>query len=145
MLDWYNFHKVEGREESKAVPELQGFWGEGIFNLFFSFYEIYNGLTFCSHFSCKTACAKLLNKPFAPRYFLFLGLLKYKEEHGEVQWGQHIQGDKLGSDPGWQNWRGSISKMLSAELLTGQHGLLRKWGEGGKSNKKFILPEPQNN
>lgn len=44
-----------------------------------------------------------------------------------------MQGDKLGSRPGWQNWRGSISGMLSAELLTGQRGLLCKCE--GNSNK----------
>lgn len=47
--------------------------------------------------------------------------------------GQCIQGVILGSRPGWQNWRGSISGMLSAELLTGQHSLLCKCG--GNSNK----------
>lgn len=127
MLDWYHFYKVEGGGESKAVPELQGFFGGGSFNFFF-FFEIYNGPAFCSHLSCKTACTKLLNKCFAPRSLLFLGLLKVEEEHGGVQWGQHIQGDKLGGHSGWQNWRGSISGMLSAELLTGQHGLLCKCG-----------------
>lgn len=25
LLDWYNFHKVEGEGESKAAPGLQGF------------------------------------------------------------------------------------------------------------------------
>lgn len=136
MLDWYNFHKGEGGGESKAVLELQGFcWRRKFqpFLLLFFFFEIHYGLPFCSHLSCKTVCTKLLNKAFAPRSLLFLGLLKVEEEHGAVQQGQHIQGDKLGSHPGWQNWRGSISGMLSAELLTGQHGLLCKYG--GNSNK----------
>lgn len=47
-----------------------------------------------------------------------------------------MQGDKLGSRPGWQNWRGSISGMLSAELLTGQRGLLCKC-EGNNNKNGF--------
>lgn len=34
------------------------------------------------------------------QHLLFLGLLKDEEENSGVQWGQHIQGDKLGSHPG---------------------------------------------
>lgn len=70
------------------------------------------------------------------QHLLFLGLLKDEEEYSGVQWGQHIQGDKLGSHPGWQNWRGSISGMLSSELLTGQRGLLCKCG--GNNNKNWF-------
>ena len=118
------------------MPELQGFFGEGIFKLFFSFFEIHNGPALCSHLSCKTVCSKLLSKPFAPRSLLFLGLLKDEEEYGGVRWGQHTQGHELGSHPGWQNWRGSISGMFSADLLTGQHGWLCKCG--GNSNKNWF-------
>lgn len=129
------FTREKEEERAKQCLSFRAFVGEGSFNLFFSFFffEIHYGLPFCSHLSCKTVCTKLLNKAFAPRSLLFLGLLKVEEEHGAVQQGQHIQGDKLGSHPGWQNWRGSISGMLSAELLTGQHGLLCKYG--GNSNK----------
>lgn len=67
---------------------------------------------------------------------LLLGLLKDEEEYSGVQWDQPIQEDNLGSHLGWQNWRGSISGMLSSELLTGQHGLLCKCG--GNNNKNWF-------
>lgn len=79
-----------------------------------------------------------LNSQMSPllQHLLFLGLLKDEEYYCGVQWGQNIQGDKLGSHPGWQNWRGSISGMLSSELLTGQHGWLCKCG--GNNNKNWF-------
>lgn len=70
------------------------------------------------------------------QHLLLLRLLEDEEEYSGVQWGQDIQGDKLGSHPGWQNWRGSISGMLSSKLLTGQHSLLCKCG--GNNNKNWF-------